>query len=75
MAVLAIRKAMKETKTGPRIVPMLLAAPNCPIPADLFSSVVTSATVAPVAGLIPAPSAELITRAKSIKKIRAVKVK
>ena len=54
---------------------MLLAAPNCPIPADLFSSVVTSATVAPVAGLIPAPKAELITLANSIKKIRVVKVK
>ena len=49
------------TKTGPRIVPILLAAPNLPIPEDLSSAEVTSATYAPEAGLEAAPIAELIT--------------
>ena len=50
----------EPTKTGPKIVPRLFAAPNFPIPEDLSSSEVTSATYAPDAGLDAAPIAELI---------------
>ena len=35
---------IEPTKTGPKIVPMLLAAPNFPMPEDLSSKEVTSAT-------------------------------
>ena len=35
---------IEPTSTGPKIVPMLLAAPNLPIPDDLSSNEVTSAT-------------------------------
>ena len=41
---------------------MLFAAPNFPIPEDLSSSEVTSATYAPEAGLDAAPIAEFMIR-------------
>ena len=52
----------EPTNTGPNIVPMLFAAPNFPIPEDLSSSEVTSATYAPEAGLDAAPIAEFMIR-------------
>ena len=46
--LIGISKIFKPTReptnTGPSMVPMLFAAPNLPIPEDLSSSVVTSAT-------------------------------
>ena len=49
---------MLKKLIGFSLASMLFAAPNFPIPEDLSSSVVTSATYAPEAGLEAAPIAE-----------------